>query len=94
MKTIEFNDDAIGHAHGWDPDGVRLSFTITDISDVTSLSTVLVLVRGSPLICATNIMGTDFFDMELWQTCRKWCNTHLHCDKCTSNTMLFNSKCD
>ena len=51
-KTL--HDDAVGHAHGWNPDTSTRAYAIldSDISGAPSSEFVSVIVRGNPAFCA------------------------------------------
>ena len=65
MKTITLQDDATGHAHGWDPNGAQLSFNIVGVSDIISgVSTTVVAQDNIPnRLCEIDLVHPEGFSI-------------------------------
>jgi hypothetical protein len=63
MKTITLQDDATGHAHGWDPNGAQLSFNIVGVSDIISgVSTTVIAQDNIPnRLCEIDFVHPEGF---------------------------------
>jgi hypothetical protein len=62
MKTITLQDDATGHAHGWDPNGAQC-FNIVGVSDIISgVSTTVVARDNIPnRLCEIDLVHPEGF---------------------------------
>jgi len=64
-KTL--NDDAAGHAHGWDPDAITTSYAIadSDISGASDNEFVSVMIRyGNPVYCTAATADSGLFHVQ------------------------------
>ena len=71
MKTIRLQDNSIGDAHGWNPNGVAKEFTIFGISDVGDDLSFVEIVNTTPVGCVALDVVSHAFDM--------------HCDNAVAN---------